>query len=49
MTGGSYGPEAGMVGIAFRFVMLALVLVYMKSGRDRERRHEILCDNSSPP
>jgi membrane protease YdiL (CAAX protease family) len=49
LTGGAYGPEAGMVGIVFRVVMLALVLVYVKCGRYSERRREILCDNSSRP
>jgi membrane protease YdiL (CAAX protease family) len=49
LTGGSYGPEAGLVGIAFRFLVLALLLLYLHRGRMSERRREILCDNSSPP
>jgi hypothetical protein len=38
-----------MVGIAWRFVMLALVVVYVNYGGNSERRREILCDNSPPP
>jgi membrane protease YdiL (CAAX protease family) len=32
LTGGSYGPEAGLVGMLFRFVALALLLVWVNSG-----------------
>jgi hypothetical protein len=28
MTGGSYGPEAGLLGIASRFVVLALLAAW---------------------
>lgn len=31
LTGGAYGPEAGMVGIGFRFVIVALVVLYIWS------------------
>jgi membrane protease YdiL (CAAX protease family) len=31
LSGGAYGPEAGLVGIAFRFVIIALVLSWLKS------------------
>lgn len=31
-TGGAYGPEAGLVGIGFRFVIIGLVLVWLRSG-----------------
>ncbi len=31
LSGGAYGPEAGLVGIAFRFVIVALVLLWLKS------------------
>jgi membrane protease YdiL (CAAX protease family) len=40
LTGGAYGPEAGAVGIAFRFVVLALVFLYMSFGRNKDRRRE---------
>ncbi len=30
LTGGSYGPEAGLVGILFRFLALALLLAWMR-------------------
>ncbi|WP_342115382.1 CPBP family intramembrane glutamic endopeptidase [Pseudoduganella sp. OTU4001] len=29
LTGGAYGPEAGAIGIAFRFVIIALVLAWV--------------------
>jgi len=31
LSGGAYGPEAGLVGIAFRFVIIALVLLWLTS------------------
>lgn len=31
LSGGAYGPEAGLVGIAMRFVIIALVLLWLKS------------------
>lgn len=31
LSGGAYGPEAGLVGIGFRFVIVALVLLWLKS------------------
>lgn len=35
LTGGAYGPEGGLVGMAFRFVVIALVLgyLYLRAGR----------------
>jgi hypothetical protein len=38
ITGGSYGPEAGLVGISFRFVELALVFFYVHFGINKDRR-----------
>ncbi|HTJ63831.1 MAG TPA: CPBP family intramembrane glutamic endopeptidase [Alphaproteobacteria bacterium] len=32
MTGGAYGPEGGVVGIAFRFVVIAAVLAWVRFG-----------------
>jgi hypothetical protein len=29
VTGGSYGPEAGLVGMAFRFVAIALLVGWL--------------------
>jgi uncharacterized protein len=40
LTGGSYGPEAGAVGIAFRFVELALVVFYVRYFGNKEGRRE---------
>jgi membrane protease YdiL (CAAX protease family) len=36
LTGGAYGPEAGAVGIAFRLVVIVLMLLWV--GRSRQRR-----------
>lgn len=30
-TGGAYGPEAGLVGIGFRFVIISLILLWLRS------------------
>jgi hypothetical protein len=30
LTGGAYGPEGGLVGLAFRGVLVALVLGYLR-------------------
>ena len=40
LTGGSYGPEAGAIGIAFRFVEFALVFLYVKFVRDQDGHGE---------
>ena len=40
LTGGSYGPEAGAIGISFRFVVFALVVLYVSLGRNKDRRRE---------
>jgi membrane protease YdiL (CAAX protease family) len=37
LTGGSYGPEAGAVGISFRFVELALVVLYVNLNHNKGR------------
>jgi uncharacterized protein len=35
LTGGAYGPEGGLIGMTFRFVVIALVLgyLYLRAGR----------------
>ncbi len=35
LMGGAFGPEGGLIGMAFRFVVIALVLgyVYLRAGR----------------
>jgi uncharacterized protein len=40
LTGGSYGPEAGLVGILFRFLVLALLFVWVNSRPDKQRKKE---------
>jgi membrane protease YdiL (CAAX protease family) len=40
LTGGAYGPEAGAIGISFRFVVFALVVLYVRLGRNKDRRRE---------
>ena len=35
ITGGAYGPEAGAVGIAFRFVVIAMVLLWIRRTESR--------------
>lgn len=30
LTGGAYGPEGGLIGIAFRFVVIALILLWTR-------------------
>lgn len=40
LTGGSYGPEAGLIGILFRFVVLALVFLYVSFGHNRNVRRD---------
>jgi membrane protease YdiL (CAAX protease family) len=37
LTGGAYGPEGGVVGLLFRFLVIALVVLYLRSAR-REGR-----------
>jgi membrane protease YdiL (CAAX protease family) len=39
LSGGAYGPEAGLAGIAFRFVIVALVLLWLKSAWRNGTRH----------
>jgi membrane protease YdiL (CAAX protease family) len=38
LSGGAYGPEAGLVGIAFRFVIIAAILVWLTPGWRRAVR-----------
>jgi membrane protease YdiL (CAAX protease family) len=35
LTGGAYGPEGGLIGLCFRFVIIAMVLgyLYLRAGR----------------
>lgn len=35
LTGGAYGPEGGLIGMSFRFVVIAMVLgyLYLRAGR----------------
>ncbi len=41
ITGGSYGPEAGLVGIAFRFVAIALLVGWLSWQSAVEQRKEV--------
>lgn len=45
LTGGAYGPEAGAVGIAFRFVVIALLLLWT----DWSRRGHLVRRRPPPP
>ena len=47
LTGGSYGPEAGLVGILFRFLVLALLFAWASSGLDQQRRQEFADRNTN--
>jgi membrane protease YdiL (CAAX protease family) len=38
LTGGAYGPEAGLVGIVFRFVIIALMLLWIGWRRNSTAR-----------
>jgi len=42
ITGGAYGPEAGLVGILFRFVVIALVLWYLNRRANRRGNFTLL-------
>lgn len=42
VTGGSYGPEGGLVGILVRFLALALVFIYARSGDNARARGEFV-------
>ena len=33
LSGGLYGPEGGIVGISFRFVVIALIILWIKKSR----------------
>jgi membrane protease YdiL (CAAX protease family) len=46
LTGGSYGPEAGLVGILFRFLALALLFVWVNAGPNRRRRRDFADRNT---
>lgn len=41
ITGGSYGPEAGLVGMAFRFVAIALLAGWLSWRSVAERRRRL--------
>jgi len=46
LSGGAYGPEAGLVGILFRFLVLALLLLWIGYAVPRARRHEFTQRNA---
>jgi membrane protease YdiL (CAAX protease family) len=41
ITGGSYGPEAGLVGMAFRFVAIALLVGWLSWRKDGQVAHHV--------
>jgi membrane protease YdiL (CAAX protease family) len=42
LTGGSYGPEAGLVGMAFRFVAIALLALWFSWQSEEKQQGECL-------
>jgi membrane protease YdiL (CAAX protease family) len=41
LTGGAYGPEGGVVGVLFRFAVIALVLLWVRSGWRQPAREAV--------
>ena len=38
LSGGLYGPEGGVVGISFRFVVIMLIILWIKKSRGHKRK-----------
>ncbi len=46
LTGGAYGPEAGLVGILFRFVVLAMLLAWTAFASHQGARQDFVGRNT---
>jgi len=42
LTGGAYGPEAGLIGMCFRFVAIVAILAWTHRERNRRSRREMV-------
>lgn len=41
LSGGFYGPEGGIIGISFRFIVIGLIVVWIKKSRGKVKKNII--------